>query len=109
MKKRVARIASGRLVADSCPNCMHLIDGVTGASLDEPFERIPTGRISIKGSATMCCYCGAMLVFADEEGHLRVMTETERANFRMDPVLENVIRKMRDKLDFTKKTYRGNL
>ena len=110
MKKRVARIVSGKLVADACPNCMHLLDGVTAASLDGDFDRIgPTRRVSLKGNATMCCYCGAMLVFADEDGRLRVMTQEEHSTFRMDPVFETMLREMRDKLDFTKKNYRGNL
>lgn len=109
MKKRrvVSHMMSGRLIADACPNCGHELSGVTGARLDAPFDRIgPTRRVSLKGNASMCVYCGAMLVFADEEGHVRVMTAAERSSYRLDPVLESIISRLRAKIpDFTKKSY----
>lgn len=104
-KKRVARIVSGKLVADACPNCGHELSGVTAAKLNGPFERT-AGRVSIKGQPSMCVYCGALLVFADEEGHVRVMTAAERSSYHLDPVLEKIMARMRPKRpDFTKKNY----
>jgi hypothetical protein len=91
--KRRAHIASGKLrVGNYCPNCLKKCDGVTGVRLDREFERVgPTRRVSIKDAFTMCCYCGAILVFADEEGRLRPMTEEERATHRFDPVIQDLI------------------
>ena len=110
-KKRKAHISSGKLpVGDRCPNCLHRLDGVTGVRLDGEFERVgPTGRISVKGTQTICCYCGALLVFADEEGHLRLMTPEERAGRRLDPLLEDLIERVRRERvkppDFTRKNW----
>lgn len=110
MKKRIARIASGRLPVSSCPNCMHEIDGVTSIKMDEPFGRTgPTKRISLTGGATICCYCGAMLIFADEKGTMRMITEEERAHIRFDPLVQRLIDDFRRTSirppDFTKKSY----
>jgi hypothetical protein len=106
-KRRVARIVSGKIAGDACPNCMRMLDGVTAASLNGPFERFgPEGRVSVKGHATMCMYCGAMLMFADEEGHLRLMTAMERSTFRLHPDLSKLQERLRPKPpDFTKKSY----
>lgn len=109
--KRRARMVTGKLrVGGYCPNCLKKCDGVTGVSLDGPFERVgPTRRVSIQGALTMCCYCGALLVFADEEGRLRLMTEEERATHRFDPVLEKLIDQYRrEKVkppNFTRKNF----
>lgn len=109
--KRRARIASGKLpVGDHCPNCLKKCDAVTGVTLNNSFERIgPTRRISVQGSLTICCYCGALLVFADEDGRLRMMTEEERAARGLDPVLEKLIDQYRrEKVkapDFTRKNF----
>jgi hypothetical protein len=60
----------------------------------------------MKGHATMCMYCGAMLMFADEEGHLRLMTATERSTYRVEPDLAEMLERLRPKPpDFTRKSY----
>jgi hypothetical protein len=109
-KKRLALIVSGKTVADACPNCMHRLDGMTAARLDGPFERTgPTRRVSLKGNVSMCVYCGAMLVFADDEGHLRTMTAAERSTYHLEPVLQDIMDKIRSKRpnppDFTRKNF----
>jgi hypothetical protein len=109
--KRRARIASGKLrVGGHCPNCLKKCDGATGVSLRGEFKRVgPTQQVSIKGSLTMCAYCGALLVFADEEGRLRLMTMEERATERFHPVLQKLIDDFRRKKvqppDFTRKNF----
>ena len=109
--KRQARVASGKLRdGNYCPNCLKKCDGVTGVTLNSDFERVgPTRRVSLKGSVTMCAYCGALLVFADEEGRLRLMTEEERATHSLDPVLQKLVDDFRRKNvqppNFTKKNF----
>jgi hypothetical protein len=110
--KRRARIASGKLrFGGNCPNCLKKCDGATGVTLNGAFAHIgPTRRISIQGSLTMCCYCGALLVFADQEGRLRVMTAEERSTCKFDPVLEKLIddfrrEKVQHPPNFTRKNF----
>ena len=108
--KRSARISSGKLpVASACPNCMKKLDGVTGVSWDGDFKRVgPTRKVSIEGSMTMCAYCGVLLMFADEDGRLRLMTAEERAA-KVDPAVQQLIDDFRrDKVkppDFTKRSF----
>jgi hypothetical protein len=49
----------------------------------------------------------ALLIFADDDGRLRVMTEAERSGLDpLHPLLEGVIEDLRPKPpDFTRKTY----
>ena len=109
-KRKIAHIVSGKTQASTaCPNCSHKLDAVTGASLGGPFERVQSGLPRLKGSVTMCWYCGALLIFSDDAGNLRVMTEVERAGIRFAPELENLMEKVKERArkpgDFTKKTY----
>jgi hypothetical protein len=110
MKKRRAFLTSGKLpVASACPNCSHVISGVTGARLDNPFPRTgPTRRISIVGTSTMCVYCGALLIFADEAGRVRLPTTEERAQ-KLDPILQDLLDSFRRERiqppNFTRKNY----
>jgi hypothetical protein len=109
MKKRRGFITSGKLpVTNYCPNCSHILDGATGARLDSPFERTTTGRVSLAGTVTMCVYCGALLIFADEAGRVRLPTPEERAR-KLDPILQDLLDAFRRERikppDFTRKNY----
>ena len=106
-KRRVARLVSGRLAISACPNCMHRLDAVTAVSFDGPVERVgATGPISVTGHATMCRYCGAMLMFADEAGHVRLMTAEERSTLRLGPEAAELLERLRPKPpDFTRKNF----
>lgn len=102
----MAHVVSGKLAPSPCPNCGTLLDGATGVSMGEFFER----ELRLKDRPTMCCYCGALLVFADNLGHLRTMTETERNSVRFAPEIEKILawtkaRFVRPAGDFTKKRF----
>jgi len=104
-----ASIVSGRLpVTEPCPNCLRRLEAVTAVGLEHRFDRLPNGRVSIKGHATRCGYCWALLIFADEHGHLRLMTKEERANYRVSEDIGHILDHMRNVFpprdDFTKKS-----
>lgn len=108
-KPKFATIVSGRLrQAFACPNCLHRLDGVTAAAFDRPFERLPDGRVKLKGWVTNCAYCWAVLVFSDDEGNVRVMTKEERASYKPDDYQRSIIEHMQKRYpgsDFTKKNF----
>jgi hypothetical protein len=105
MRRKRAHIVSGKLAPSACPNCLAKLNGFTGARiggfLPQPLE--------LKGQHTMCAYCGAMLVFADDQGHLRMMTEAERNSLDLAPVVQFLYDKWRREKtrapDFTRKRY----
>lgn len=101
-KRRMPHIVSGRTKGSACPNCLNRLDGVTGVLLDGFFESPP----KLKGHATMCCYCGALLTFADDAGTLRMMTEAERNSFKPESIISELLAKVKAgarQPDFTKR------
>ncbi len=88
MKRRQRRlelhISTQRAVLCACPNCSTRLDAVTHVSEDK-------GMPDLKGHATMCAECGAMLIFEDNAGRVRMMTEAER-NTHQGGELEKILR-----------------
>jgi hypothetical protein len=106
MKKKIATIRSERCAACACPNCSHELSGVTAARVG---ESIRTGPLRLKGKPTMCGYCGALLIFADNAGRVRMMTEAERNVLQLHPEAKKLMDSWkRDHVpapDFTKKRF----
>jgi hypothetical protein len=107
--KNYARITSDRLPASvACPNCLHRLDAVTAAVLNGDFDRVgQTQQVSVKGKATRCAYCWALLMFTDDDGNLRMMTAEERCAYRLEPILAEIVESMRRQRkppNFTQKT-----
>jgi hypothetical protein len=95
----MAQVVSRQIAASACPNCSARLDGVTGARIGEFFK----GQVRLKGNATMCAYCGALLVFADDQGRVRAMTESERDSVKFAPIVEQFYAMWRAKVQgFTK-------
>jgi hypothetical protein len=69
-----AYIRSLEVVGSPCPNCGVVLDGVTGISLAGPFEQ----PVELKDGVTRCVYCDTFLIFTDNRGTVRQMTEKER-------------------------------
>lgn len=82
----------GRTVKNACPGCGKLIDAVTGVALDKPPRNLKLADVP-----TICAYCGTLLIFKDNTGHLRLMTEAERNSIRLDPILMEIQRKFQQK------------
>jgi hypothetical protein len=104
-RRKIAHIVSRRLEASPCPNCGKILSGVTGASIGAFFE---PGPIRYKGHATLCCYCGALLIFADDAGRVRAMSERERNSLHLAPIVEQLYALWRADHpagDFTKKRF----
>lgn len=103
--RKVAHIISGKLASCACPNCSHELSGATGVMMGGFFQR----RVRLKGEPTMCTYCGALLIFADDAGNVRAMTERERNSVHFAPVIQQLLDCWRrDKVhppDFTKKRF----
>lgn len=72
-----------RAVKSGCPSCAAIVDSVTITQ----FRHTPVqpARPKLAGNPTVCLYCGALLVFTDDVGHLRVMTEAERDSIQFAP------------------------
>lgn len=63
-------------------------------------------RAALKGMATKCVYCGVMLIFADDQGRVRMMTVDERNDLAarpLEPLLEELLRSIKVQPEFTKK------
>jgi len=90
VRRKKIYIGSGRTVPDGCPNCGHELSGATGVKFG---GRRPAtfSQTSLKGVPTLCCYCGALLIFSDDAGHVRVMTAAERTSLQLSPELEFLI------------------
>lgn len=73
--KIVGYLRNDRVVADACPNCGRKLDHALGIQFGG--ER-PNFREK-KGYRTVCGFCAAVLVFADDAGHVRVMTAADAA------------------------------
>jgi hypothetical protein len=56
-------------VENECPTCKSKLDTVT--AIGRPASHVK------KGDLTVCAYCGETLVFTDDKGHLRILTEEE--------------------------------
>jgi hypothetical protein len=102
----MAHIVSGETAKSVCPNCSAILDRFTGARLGAFFE-LP---MRVKGEVTVCASCGARLIFADDQGRVRIMTEHERATIRLDPQVELLLEKMmerrkRSQPNFTQRRY----
>src|SRR5580704_399402 len=78
------RLTSSEMLAKSpCPGCHMGLDAVTAALADD----FGLGMPKLKGHVTMCAYCGALLIFSDDEGHLRIMTEEERNSLQFSEIV----------------------
>jgi hypothetical protein len=55
--KKIMWVRSQRARKSMCPGCQAELTGVTGASPDEKHLN------PYAGAPTICCYCGALLVF----------------------------------------------
>jgi hypothetical protein len=101
-KRGSAFITSGKTAKSMCPGCLAVLDGVTGVNIGADFEK----GFQLKGCPTMCGYCGTLLIFADNDGRVRAMTETERNSVNLAPIVEKLYARWRDKVratgDFTK-------
>lgn len=88
MKRRPrADISQRRTRAKSpCPCCHRVLDAATHVGFDGC-----SAPLNLSGEATICAYCGALLVFADDAGRLRTLTEAERGSIRFAPVVRNLI------------------
>jgi len=108
-KRKKALISQYDLVPSSCPSCNHALEAVTAAQICEPgmpFQR----NVKLKGHPTLCTYCGAVLIFADDAGRVRAMTEAERNALELHPDAERVFNEwrrdyVRPAEDYTKKTW----
>jgi hypothetical protein len=102
MKRKMAHLVSKECAASACPNCSHELSGVTGARIGDFFDK----PLSLKGNPTMCACCGALLIFADDAGRVRAMTEAERNSVRFAPIVEQFYAMWREKArpagDYTK-------
>jgi hypothetical protein len=83
----VAHVISGRSAASPCPSCHTKLDGITGVR----FGGFIPPDIDITGEPTICVYCGALLVFADQYGRLRAMSEAERNSVEFAPVVQELL------------------
>jgi hypothetical protein len=106
MKRKFAHITSRKCAKSPCPNCHTKLDGFTGAMIGERFSE----PLFIKGRPTMCAYCGALLVFADNRGRVRAMTEAERDSAHFAPIVEKLYAGWREKAragaeKFTRRVY----
>jgi ribosomal protein S27AE len=106
MRERLKVALSARRFArkSACPNCGAVLDAYTVARLHA--TSIPDD-ICIAGEKTICARCGALLVFADDNGTLRTMTLRERATWHPDEDQLRVYRILRQiSGDFTKRKFR---
>jgi hypothetical protein len=104
-RRKPAHVVSQRVADSPCPNCGKLLSGVTAASIGAPFE---PGPIRYKGHATLCGYCGALLIFADDAGRVRAMSERERNSLQLAPIVEQLYAQWRAEHpvgDFTRKRF----
>jgi hypothetical protein len=95
-KPKTVHITQRDLVACPCPNCAHELSGVTAMRFDGFFAR---GPLSLKGNPTMCGYCGALLVFADDAGRVRAMTEAERNSVEFEPICKKLMDDWKARID----------
>ncbi len=107
-RKPNALLSSAKTAACMCPNCGHELSGVTEARFTDS-DRSP-GPLRLKGNPTLCCYCGALLIFADNQGHVRAMTEAERNSVKFAPIVEELLDHFRERAkagvgDFTKRRF----
>jgi len=101
----IAVVHSAKLASCACPNCSHELSGVTAVTFDGSLE-----KPLLKGNPTQCAYCGALLIFADEEGHVRTMTEAERNSVEFAPIAQQLLDSFRARAkkgvgDFTKRRF----
>lgn len=95
MKPKNAHIVSQQLTSSACPNCQHELSGVTGVRFDGFFQ---PPALRLKGEPTLCTYCGALLIFVDDSGLLRAMTEGERNSVRYAPYAQKLVDEWRRKI-----------
>jgi hypothetical protein len=105
-RRKIAHIGSRKTGASTaCPGCSAHLDGLTEVQFrDSPFER----TMRLKGYVTMCCYCGAVLIFADDAGNVRMMTKAERNSLQLAPEAERLYAEWRQSHpagDFTRKRF----
>jgi hypothetical protein len=90
-------IRSGISNVSACPLCEAVLDAWTGVHVGAQ-EESPTPE---SGDPTVCGSCGALLIFADYHGRVRLPTETERAemeaNEAMWPILVKIVNFVREK------------
>jgi hypothetical protein len=99
-KPKSAHITDRRAVACSCPNCSAELSAFTGVAFDHFF---PAGPIELEGNPTMCAYCGALLIFADNAGRVREMTESERNSVQFEPYVKQLLDEWKAKIDRERK------
>lgn len=76
-KFRRARLLSRRSAITLCPNCGETIEGYTGVE----FDFVP-GPVNTKDHFTMCVYCGEFVMFTDNAGHIRRLSDQEAADYK---------------------------
>jgi len=103
-RRKMAHVVSRKCVSSVCPNCTTRLDGVTAARIGGFLQQ----PLRLKGRPTMCSYCGALLIFADDAGNLRAMTEAERNSLNLAPEVKRIYAQWRADHpagDFTKKRF----
>jgi hypothetical protein len=93
MKRRKAYVRTLQVAASPCPSCHRILSGTTGVQFD---SRLPN-LLRLKNNLSMCAYCGALLIFADNDGRLRVMTEAERDSLELGPDQQRLFDMIREK------------
>lgn len=72
--------------AEISPACSTALDALTGVNCK--------GRVdfaNLVGKPTVCGYCGAIAVFADQSGLMRTPTEAESASIAASPEIMQVV------------------
>lgn len=102
-KRITVALSDGRTRKSPCSNCGVLLSAWVQA---QPLATA-TSTTRLKGHRTVCAYCGALLVFADDNGTLRTMTPEERATWNPGDEERRVFEVFRKFAgDFTKRRFR---
>lgn len=86
MTKPEVYVESGDVTPTACPFCQAEITGATGTSFSGPADF--NNRV---GKPTVCVYCGAISIFADSSGRLRVPTPEESADIEASPDIMKIV------------------
>ena len=96
--KRKAHVRTSRIVTSRCPNCGHLLEAVTGASVGSDEGELPEAPKPSPGDYTICAYCATLLKFdANMDQQIVPAEEVERA-CRQNELLSKVLTWKRQEL-----------